>query len=83
MLVDRWEELGREHQLVKTVGYETGITHWTIYGAGCSCGDKYPELSASDGEVRNSAHLHELVHTHRELHHMKHLVALLLDEDNE
>lgn len=82
LLVDRWEALQQAHQLIQDVEHDSWprFTCWTRYLTRCSCGDSYPVYAVTDAEIRNDAHISSAVRTHRQLHHLKHLVSVLLDE---
>lgn len=79
-LIDRWEQLGREHQLVveETTSTATRKT-WIWFNARCSCGDKIFNVAYVEAQV--CAHTEAMVEARRQEGHLKHLVTLLLDED--
>lgn len=76
-LVDRWEELGQEHQLKVKTEHDAWpkTTCWVYYRPRCSCGEVLPCQSRTEREYRPD------IDVQIKLDHTLHLVKKLLDED--
>jgi hypothetical protein len=81
-LIDFWEALGQEHELIERTEHDAWpkTVCWTRFRTLCSCGWEGPVVSITDAEARNDAHVMSHVTAHRQLHYLKHLIQELLEQ---